>query len=115
MKWNNYMFIVLGAVFLSSVSQILLKISANKKYEKKWREYINPYVMIGYFMFFGSTLLNVIALKYIPLALFPVLESSGYIFVTVLGRFILKEKINIKNGVGMLIIIVGILIFSINI
>ena len=108
-----YALVIVGATFISSISQILLKISAEKTYENKLQEYLNPWVMIGYVLFFGCTLINVFALKYVPLSLAPILESSGYIFVTILGYFILKEKIGKKKILGMITILIGILIFSI--
>lgn len=107
-----YSFIIICAVFISSVSQILLKKSALKEYDNKIQEYINPLVITGYCLFFGCTLINVFALKYVPLSLAPILESSGYIFVSVLGFVFLKERIRRKKMFGMLFILIGILVFS---
>ncbi len=44
--------IFLGSVFLSSISQILLKISANGSYQNRWKEYFNVRVIIAYGIFF---------------------------------------------------------------
>lgn len=107
-----YIIIFLLSVFVASVSQILLKTSANVQYEKKLQEYLNPKVIIAYMLFFASTLITVIAYKYVPLSLGPVLEATGYIFVSVLGYLILKEKISKQKLTGMIVIIVGILIFN---
>ena len=108
----KYMILFLSAVFISSVSQIMLKKSANKTYESKLKEYMNPWVMIAYGLFFGATLVTVIAYKYIPLSLGPILESAGYFFVTILGMIFLKEKVGKKKALGLFIILAGIIVFN---
>ena len=52
------------------------------------------------------------AYKYVPLSSGPILESTGYIFVAVLGYFVLKERFTKKKVIGMALIIFGILFFS---
>ena len=108
----KYIILFLGGVFISSVSQILLKKSANKTYDNVLKEYLNPWVVIAYGLFFGATLTTVIAYKYVPLSLGPILESSGYFFVTILGMIFLKEKVGKKKALGLLIILVGIVVFN---
>lgn len=108
----KYILLFLCAVFVSSVSQIMLKKSADKTYESKIKEYMNPRVIIAYGLFFGATLITVIAYKYIPLSLGPILESSGYFFVTILGMIFLKEKVGKKKAIGLLIILIGIIVFN---
>lgn len=108
----KYIFFFLSAVFVSSVSQIMLKKSADKKYESKIQEYMNPRVIIAYGLFFCATAVNVVAYKYVPLSLGPVLEASGYFFVTVLGMIFLREKVGKKKALGLFIIFVGIIVFS---
>lgn len=107
-----YSAILLVSVLISSVSQILLKISAQKVYPSKIKEYLNPYVILGYGLFFGCTLISMFALKVVPLSMAPILESAGYIFVSVLSFMFLKEKLTIRQLVGMVVIIIGIAIYS---
>lgn len=108
----KYIGLFLGAVLISSISQILLKKSANQNFENSIREYLNPKVVIAYIMFFGATLINVWAYKKVPLAMGPVLESSGYVFVTVLGVVFLKEHVSKRKLLGLLMILLGIFVFS---
>ena len=105
---------VLG-VFISSVAQILLKKSAEKEYPNKIREYLNVRVIVGYAIFFAATLCSVYAYKVVPLSYGPILESTGYIFVAVLSWLFIKEKISLQKGIGIMVIIVGIVIYSIKI
>lgn len=100
------------SVLISSISQIMLKKSADKVYDNPLKEYLNPFVITAYGLFFISTLITVFAYKYVPLSSGPILESSGYIFVAVLGYIFLKERFTKKKVIGMLLILVGIAIFS---
>lgn len=109
----TYIFLFLFSVFVSSVSQIMLKKSANKTYDSKIKEYMNTSVIIAYGLFFCSSLITTLSYKYVPLSLGPVLEATGYIWVAVLGFLVLKEHLCRKKVVGLLVIIVGILTFNI--
>ncbi len=108
-----FMLIFVFGVFISSVSQIVLKKSAQKQYESRIREYLNPFVISAYAVFFLATLCSIIAYRKIPLSLGPILEASGYIFVAVLSRLLLKEHISAKKIIGLAVIIVGIIIYAI--
>ena len=107
-----YSLILLASVFISSVSQILLKKSAEIKYPSKIREYLNPYVIIGYGLFFGCTLVSMFALKVVPLSMSPMIESCGYIFVALLSFFFLKEKFTKRQLIGAALIVIGVVVFS---
>lgn len=108
----KYIILFLSAVFISSVSQIMLKKSADKTYDNAIKEYLNPWVVIAYGLFFGATLVTVLAYKYVPLSMGPILESAGYFFVTILGMIFLKEKVGKKKAAGLVVILVGIIIFN---
>ena len=112
---NKYAFICLFlfSVFVASCSQILLKKGANKTYKNIIEEYLNPFVITAYGIFFISSFLTMYSYKYVPLSLGPMIEAVGYVFVAVLGRIFLKEKINKKMALGMALILSGIVICSI--
>lgn len=105
--------IFVAGVFISSVSQIILKKSAEREYPNKIREYLNVRVIFSYIIFFGATLCSILAYTKIQLSLGPILESSGYIFVAVMSRLFLKEKITKQKMLGLSIIIIGIIIYAI--
>ena len=105
-----HVFIYVFSVFISSVSQIILKKSADKKYDSKIKEYLNPLVIIAYGIFFLATLVTIYAYKGIPLSLGPILETTGYLWVSLLGYFILKEKISRRKILGLVVVIVGIFV-----
>ena len=104
--------ILLFSVFISSVSQILLKKAADRTYESSLKEYLNPLVIGAYGMFFCYVILTMLALKYVPLSMSPILESTGYIFVSVMGYFFLKEKFTKRKLAGFALILAGVIIFN---
>lgn len=104
--------LVLCSNIVAAVSQLLLKKAAGKTYSVWWRSYINPYVITAYAMLFATTILGVFALRYIPLTLSAAFAASGQIFVPVLSFLVLHEKISKKKCLGMLLIVVGIVVFS---
>lgn len=107
-----YAGVLLVGVFISAVSQVMLKKAAMRSYENKLREYLNPLVIFAYVLFVGSTLLTVVAYKGIPLSLGPVLEATSYIYVTIFGVLIFKEKMNKKKVVALILILAGIITYS---
>ena len=96
---SKYIGIWMFSVFISSVAQVMLKVAANKTYDRKIKEYLNP-------------LVTMYALKYVPLTMSPIVESCSYIFVPILGIFMLKEKISRRKWLGMAVMVVGIFIFT---
>lgn len=99
------------SVIVSSSSQMLLKTSANKKYDSFVKEYLNLNVFLGYSMMLISTLLVIYAYKGIEMKNGTVIESLGYVFVMVLSNIFFKEKITKTKLIGNCIILLGILIF----
>ena len=106
----KYICVYVLSVFISSVSQVLLKISTKKQYDNILREYLNPWVVTAYGIFFCSSLLTIYAYKSVPLSMGPVIESVGYIFVTFLGYICLHETIGKKKALGLLCIFVGVIV-----
>lgn len=106
-----YALLFLG-VFISSISQVLLKKSSNKKYTDKIKEYLNPLVIIAYFIFFVSTLLSIVSYKKVPMSMGPIIEATSYIYITLFGVTIFKEKLNYKKILALILIISGICIYS---
>lgn len=103
--------IILGT-FIASISQAMLKKAAQKHYGHPLKEYLNPLVIFAYLLFFGTTLLSVIAYKVVPLSFGPILESTSYIYVTVLGAKFFGETINSKKVIGLVLIITGIIVYA---
>ena len=74
------------------------------------REYLNPRVIIAYGIFFAATLITIFAYRGIPMSVGPILETTGYLWISLLGYFILKEKISPRKLLGLIIVVTGIII-----
>lgn len=105
-----YVFMVLS-VFIASISQILLKKSAQKPHDSILKEYMNSYVISGYGLLFLSTLFTVLALQGIEFKNAPVIESLGYILILIMSKFILHETITKRKVIGNIVILIGIFVF----
>ncbi len=111
---NNivYIGIYLAGVIVAAISQIMLKKSTAKKHDKLWQEYLNTRVICTYGLFFLSMLATMLAYKRVPLSMGPLLGATEYIFVAVLGYIFLKEKIGKRKLIGLLLIIGGVIVYS---
>lgn len=105
-----YIIIFLFSVFISAISQVVLKTSANQKHDKWWKDYLNFKVIVAYGIFFVSSFITIFAYKGVPFSLGPMLEATGYLWVAILGYIFLKEKVTNRKKLGLLLIIVGIII-----
>ncbi len=110
---NNkiYVLLLLFSVFISAISQILLKKSALETHKSWIKEYLNLKVISAYFLFFCAVLIDLIALKFVPVSFVPVIETSSYIFIILFSRIIFSEKISIKQYISIALIISGIFIY----
>lgn len=110
---NKYVFLLILAVLVSSISQIILKKSSSKTYKSIIKEYLNVYVITGYGLMVLSTVLVVLGLKGVPYKNEPIIESLGYLFVMILSNRFLGEKITKKKVLGNVLILVGIAVYYI--
>lgn len=108
---NKYWILLFGSVVIASFSQILLKKSAQKKYDSIFKEYLNIHVILGYGMMVISTILTILSYRGLDYKNGPIIESTGYILVMVLSLLFFNEKITKNKIIGNLLILIGILVF----
>lgn len=106
-----YVVILFVSVIISAFSQILLKKSALKEHKSLIYEYLNPFVIVSYLIFFCAIFLDMIGLKKVPVSFIPVIESSSYIFIIVFSKIFLKEQFSKRKIIAMFLILTGILIY----
>lgn len=102
----------LFGVFISAISQVMLKKSAMREHTGPLGEYLNPLVIFAYVLFVGATLLSVIAYRGIPLSMGPILDATGYLYVTAFGVLIFHERLNARRVLALALIIIGIVVYS---
>ena len=107
-----YSGILLLGTFISSVSQVILKKAAQKTYPSRIAEYLNFPVIFAYVLFVLTTFMCIIAYRVVPLSFGPVLESTSYLYVTLFGVLIFKEKITKKKVMALVLIVAGIAVYA---
>lgn len=109
---NKYMMLMLVCTAFSAVSQILLKQSANQEHTSMLREYLNWRVITAYLIFGLVLLANTYAYTKVEMKYGPVLDTITYVFVLLLSWLVLREKITKGKLIGNLIIVAGVLIYT---
>ena len=104
--------LMLASATITAFSQIILKKSANKKHKGIIFEYINPYVLFSYMCYFGVLVLNVFIYTKIDYRFGVVINSMASVLVMVFSKLMLKETITRRRIWGNVLIILGIVIFS---
>lgn len=114
MEWMSISYVLAFlAVFVASVSQILLKQSAQMEHKNIIYKFLNWRVILGYALLFGTTIINVFAYRGVELKVTPMIESTGIIWVTILAVWFLKERPSKRALLSIAVTVIGIIVFSI--
>ena len=114
MEWMSISYVLAFlAVFVASVSQILLKQSAQMEHKDIIYKFLNWRVILGYALLFGTTIINVFAYRGVELKVTPMIESTGIIWVTILAVWFLKERPSKRALLSIAVTVIGIIVFSI--
>lgn len=113
MEWMNISYaLAFLSVFVASISQILLKQSAQAEHKNIVCKFLNWRVILGYALLFGTTVINVFAYRGVELKVTPMIESTGIIWVTILAVFWLGERPSKRALLSIAVTLVGIIVFS---
>lgn len=107
----NYpiMMLTLLSISIVTISQIMLKISAEKyKNESVIKTYINPIVICAYLLFFLVTVLNVYIFSKVDLLYNNLIIGITYVSVTISGILYFKEKNTLSKSISIVLIAVGV-------
>ena len=104
--------LIFASVVVSTFSQVILKKSAKKQYGSVLKEYLNPYVIVGYGMMVLATIFTILAYKFgLEYKSGPVIESLGYVLIMLLSLWFFGERITKRKLIGNGLVILGIVIF----
>ena len=113
MEKYSWLIALLG-VFISSCAQLLMKASAVKKKQSSILEkFLNIRIMTAYSMMMLSSLISVLCLRHLQLQYVPMIEATGFLWVPLLSFLILREKPTRYNVIGGIIIVSGMILFTI--
>lgn len=111
MKNGFYIGILLFSCIVSAIAQVLLKKASHKNYSTLISQYLNLFVIAGYFLFFVVVIVNIWLLKFVPISIIsPIAESFPLILTFLAGKFFFGEKITCKKVIGVVCIVMGIVI-----
>ncbi len=110
MNWF-YFLLALLALAIASVSQVLLKLSAQREYPNFIREYLNGFVICGYGLLVVSMVISIFCYSGLGYLGVVVLEPISYVMVMFLSRLVFKERIVPTKIIGMVLIVCGIAVF----
>lgn len=109
---NIYMVVLFVATIFSASSQVLLKQSARREHKKWIYEYLNWRVITAYTIFFGVLLSTTFAYTHVDMRYGPVIDAFTYVFVMLFSFIILRENFTKGQLIGNLIIIAGVIIYT---
>lgn len=108
----KYYIIMIVSGILSSFSQILLKKSTGIVRDSVIKEYLNPYVICGYGLTAFCMILTMVGYRGVPFKYGAALESLTYLYIMVLSKLLLGERVTKRKVAGNLIIVFGVILFS---
>ncbi len=104
--------VVAGSVLLAAFAQMLLKKGASLPHRSFIAEYLNPWVISGYFIMLASMVIDVWAIsRGVQVKEVSTIESFSYLFVPVLGCIFFKETITPRKMLSIALILSGVIIF----
>lgn len=103
--------LLLIVVFLVSVGQIFLKLSANRmSVDEAVSNWLDIWFILGLAAYGASMLIWLIAIKNIPLSLATPISGLTFILIPILCVIFLNEKLSFQYFVGSFLIVLGIFI-----
>ena len=109
---NKYLMVLFIATIFSAGSQVLLKLSAKEDHKSWIYEYLNWKVITAYIVFFGTLVATTYAFTHVDMRFGPVIDTITYVFVMMFSFLLLREKFTKGQLIGNLIIIAGVLIYT---
>ena len=111
MRWM-YILLAVFNVLMASFAQMLLKKSATLGHTSFVQEYLNGWVIGGYFIMGASLLINIFAMsKGVQLKELSVVESFSYLFVPLLSALFFNETISKRKVLAIVMIMSGVVLF----
>jgi len=104
--------IFIAGAFITAISQTMLKMSANREHKNRLGEYLNPLVIGSYALFVLVLVMNIVGYRWIEYKYGSIINCLSYVFIMLLGFGFLKEKVTWQKIVGNLVIILGIVVFT---
>ena len=109
---HPYMLILFATTFFTAISQVLMKQSAQMEHKSWIYEYLNWRVILAYGIAFTVLMVNTYAYTEVYIKYASIIDSFSYVNVMVFSYLLLKEHFTKQQLIGNLVIIAGILIYT---
>ena len=109
---HPYMLILFATTFFTAFSQVLMKQSAQIEHKNWIYEYLNWRVILAYGIAFSVLMVNTYAYTEVEIKYASIIDTFSYVNVMVFSYLILKEQFTRTQLIGSLIIIAGILVYT---
>ena len=109
---HPYMLILFATTFFTAISQVLMKQSAQMEHKSWIYEYLNWRVILAYGIAFTVLMVNTYAYTEVDIKYASIIDSFSYVNVMLFSYLLLKEKFTRMQLVVNLIIMAGILIYT---
>ena len=111
---SSYFFAALMGSILTAVAQLLLKTGAKSRSKQSGMRklFTNRFTIVGYGIFVLVTLLNLYALKEIPLIQMVFFVPLSYLLVILASRWVLGEVVTKSQWLGLLLLLAGLITFN---
>lgn len=107
-----YYILVIFSVLAAAGSQMLLKQGARLTFTSWWKQYLNGWVISGYFVLGLTLLLNIFCMSHgVEVKEISIIESLSYLFVPSLSWVCFREKLTWQKMLSDGIIVIGIIVF----
>ena len=109
-------FFAMCAVVLTGVSQTILKWAAGRdgKFGGLIGDYLKVPIVCAYAIFVLVTICSVLALREMDLKVFNALTGLNFVVVVIFSAIFLKEKLNPRVIGSVILIILGVVVFNLD-
>ena len=109
----SYYFVALGAIILTAISQLLMKMGARSVSKISWRIFFNGYTLTAYTTLLIVTLMNLYVFRLLPLKAMLIILPSTLLLVMFLSFWLLNERLTQRQIVGAVVVLLGVVVFNV--
>lgn len=107
-----YYTLAVFAAFLTAIGQVALKRYSGETNPTLWTKLTNKYFILSISSFVGTFAIAIYVMRVLDFTIYYALTSLNFGFIALLSAIYLKEKIDRRKAVGVLVIIFGLIIFN---
>lgn len=107
-----YYVLAICSTFMAAVGQVYLKQYSICEKGKGLRKIFHFYLILSVVFFLCSTFLSIYVLKKLSFTIFYTLTALNFVFIALLSAIVLKEKVDKTKVIGIVIIVLGLVIFN---